>query len=75
MGIRKGYEGRFQGAVNVLFLDLEVGYMMTLLNIHKLYTLNYNFLYVYFKIVLKTTSYILVTKILFYLIPGINSLT
>lgn len=32
-----GGEG-FQSAGNILFLDLEAGYMMTFLNIHKLYT-------------------------------------
>lgn len=49
--IRNGYEGKFQGVGNVLFLDLEAGYMMLFFNIHKLYTLHYNFLYMYFKTV------------------------
>lgn len=34
----EGVGAGFQSAGNVLFLDLEAGYMMTLLNIHKLYT-------------------------------------
>lgn len=39
-GLEKGLKwgGGFQSAGNVLFLDLEAGYMMIFLNIHKLYT-------------------------------------